>query len=116
MATWRPWGMTRRWWLWRRGRCLRKSRNRLEGETCDDGIQFYLHGFCLVKSLAGNRNEDNFLDGVRDAKRGASGGGTPLPRRLRLITKTTPRLPRHSSHLQTLTARVIDHPRPTSTT
>src|SRR5438874_6391998 len=108
MATWRPWRMTRRWWLWRRGRCLRKSRNRQEGETCDDSIQFYLHGFCLVKSLAGNRNEDNFLAGVRDAKGCASGGVTPLPRLLRLITKTLQRLPRTVSKLQPLVASVKD--------
>src|SRR5947207_8709179 len=100
--------MTRRWWLWRRGGCLCKSRNRQEGETCDDSIQFYFHGFCLVKSLAGNWNEDNFLAGIRDAKGCASGGVTPLPRLLRLITKTPQRLPRTVSKVQPLVPSVID--------
>src|SRR6266496_5972328 len=48
---------------------------------------------CLVKSLTGNGNEDYFLARVRDAKRCASGGITPLPCLLRLITKAPQWLP-----------------------
>ena len=108
MATWR-WGMRLTRWWWRRGRRLRKSCDRQEGNGCDDSDEFSFHGLVFVKLLAGNGNEDDFLAGVRDAQRCASRWVTPLPRLLCLITKAPQWLLRAVSKLQALVASVIDH-------
>src|SRR5205814_4738463 len=58
-----------------------------------------------------NRNEDDFLARVRDAKRCARSRITPLPCLVRLVAKPPQRLLRAVCKTQSLIAWVVDDPR-----